>query len=236
MMGYRILAVHQDPALKSLVDRCSADSDFMLHSVNTGSLGLKGLKDDRPDLVLLESTLPDIDGLSWLRIARDTREGRDLPVIFLSQGPSEQAMAQAFSLGADDFIDAKSCDPRELSARVRASLRRRYQREDALSDVLESGPVRLDPARHSCRVRGKAKTLRPREFELLEILMRKAGRVLGRAYLLESVWGMSRLADTRTVDVTVSRLRAALGSRAGRWVETVERFGYRFREPSSVGR
>ena len=186
--------------------------------------------------MLLQCDLPDIDGLSWLRIVRDTREGRELPVMLLGQGVSEQVVAQAFGLGADDFIDARTCDPHEFSARVRVALRRRYQREDALGGVLESGPVRLDPARHSCRVRGRARTLRPREFELLEILMRKAGRVLGRAYLLESVWGMSRQADTRTVDVTVSRLRAALGRRAGRWVETVERFGYRFREPSSAGR
>ncbi|MFA5139268.1 MAG: response regulator transcription factor [Elusimicrobiota bacterium] len=235
-MGYRILAVHQDIALKGLVESCSADADFMIRSVNSGGLGLEELKGYKPDLVLLQSDLPDIDGLSWLKIARSSREGRDIPIMLLGRGPSEPVMAQAFSLGADDFVDAKACDPHEFSARVRVALRRRYQREDVLGDVLESGPVRLDPVRHSCRVRGKAKGLRPREFELLEILMRKAGRVLGRVYLLESVWGMSRLADTRTVDVTVSRLRAALGARAGRWVETVERFGYRFREPSSVGR
>ena len=79
-------------------------------------------------------------------------------------------------------------------------------------------------------LRGKRLRLRPREFELLEILMRKSGRVLSRRYLLESVWGMSGEADTRAVDVTISRLRQALGARASRWIETVERFGYSFRK------
>ena len=94
----------------------------------------------------------------------------------------------------------------------------------------------MDPGRHRCYVGGKEVELRPREFELLEILMRKAGRVLSRPYLLESVWGMSSAANTRAVDVTVSRLRKALGGKAGKWVESVEKFGYRLCDPDEISR
>ena len=132
-----------------------------------------------------------------------------------------------FELGADDYL-AKDVETAELTARLRAALRRRFERRDQLGSPMQIGPIRLDPGLHECRVRGQRRKLRPREFELLEILMRKSGRVLSRPYLLETVWGMSGNASTRAVDVGVSRLRRTLGRRAGNWIETVERFGYRF--------
>ena len=228
-MSYRILAIRSDPALERLLSACAQTGGYELRVVPTASQGLEVLLHRRPDLVVVELRLPDLDGLAWLQIIRQTKEGRGLPVIVASRRSSEEGMIQAFDLAADDYIAFGGCDEGEVSARIRAVLRRRYDVEELRSDVMERGPVALDPGRHVCRVRGKSVELRPREFELLEILMRKAGRVLNRAYLLEGAWGMSRTADTRAVDVTVSRLRRALGRRAGLRIETVARFGYRFR-------
>lgn len=230
-MAYDLLAIHQAPDLGALLDSCAVQAGCDVRSVRTGSQGMKELMSAPPDLVVVDMSLPDIDGLVWLHVLRQTKEGRDLPVIVTGARASEEGTAQAFELGADDFICRADCAPSEMLARLRAVLRRRYAREEALSDAISLGPVRLEPSRRRCRIRGKTKELRPREFEVLEILMRKAGRVLSRAYLLETVWGMNRLADTRTVDVTMSRLRKALGKRAGSWIETIERFGYRFRDP-----
>ena len=149
--------------------------------------------------------------------------GKDLPIIVLNDRKTDHSVAEAYRLGVDDYI-AKPCHPAEFLARMRAVLRRRFEREQFMGAEMTIGSVMLDPAHHQCLVRGKPVDLRPREFELLEILMRKVGRVLSRSYLLESIWGMSHTADTRTVDVAVSRLRKALGLRAGSWVETVERY------------
>ena len=235
-MGYRLLAVHQHDGLQRLLLSCSESCGVALESVRTGAQALRQVLDDPPDLVIVDVDLPDFDGLAWLEMLRRTREGRDLPAIIVSEKNVEERIVQAFANGADDFICYGTCDTLELQARLRAVLRRRFQREAQLSDGISLGSVTLDPSRHTCRVRGRSRDLRPREFELLEILMRKAGRVLSRPYLLETIWGMSHLADTRTVDVTVSRLRIALGKQAGRWIETVERFGYRFRDPDDARR
>lgn len=189
------------------------------------------MADKPPDMILIDIALPDIDGLMCLKLLRETKEALRTPIIILSEKYSEEGMAQAFDLGADDYVSYSDLDPKELTARMRTVARRRLERSEHIGVVLESGPILLDTVSHICKVRGATHELRPREFELLEILIRKAGRVLSRAYLLESVWGMSNQADTRAVDVTISRLRQALGRRAGKWVETVERFGYRFRSP-----
>jgi DNA-binding response OmpR family regulator len=137
-------------------------------------------------------------------------------------------VANAFDWGADDYI-LKGCQIPELLARIRAVLRRRFERAEPSGYAVARGPIALDPSRHECRVRKKIIALRPREFELLEILMRKAGRVLSRHYLLETVWGMNREAGTRAVDIGVSRLRQALGPHGSAWIETIPRFGYRCR-------
>jgi DNA-binding response OmpR family regulator len=187
------------------------------------------------DVALLDLDLPAAERLGWFRLLRRSEDGRRFPVVLASRQKSDAELAEAFELNADDYV-LKSSDARELLARLRSVLRRRFEKELHFDGVLSAGPVTLDKGRHVCRVRGKAVTLNPREFELLETLLGKAGRVLSRPYLLETVWGMSGSASTRSVDVAVSRLRKALGSRAGSWIETIERYGYRFRDPEDSAR
>ncbi|HAH07857.1 MAG TPA: DNA-binding response regulator [Elusimicrobia bacterium] len=232
-MGYRLLAISDDSAFCDLLRTCAAHGEHLLDISPTGTGAARLLAGSHADLAVLDMKLPDMDGMAWLGMARQTEAGAQLPVIVVSGKRVDSEVASAFELGAEDYV-LKSCDPMELGARIRAVLRRRFEREERLGGAMIIGPVELDPARHECRVRGSRVDLRPREFELLEILMRKAGRVLNRIYLLETIWGMSASANTRAVDVGVSRLRLALGRRAGRWVETVERFGYRFRTPDET--
>lgn len=228
-MGYKILVVGDADELGRMASDLAVHAGYSVTAAATGTEGMKVARADGADLVIVDADLPDMAGLAWVRMLRQTEEGREIPVLLSGRGKSEAEVAEAFDAGADDFI-AKPVRPEELSARLRAVLRRRFEREERLGYAMRLGPIVLDPACHECRVRGRPVALRPREFELLEILIRKAGRVLSRTYLLESIWGMSRQANTRAVDVGVSRLRRALGPRAARWIETVERFGYRFRK------
>ncbi|MBI4424082.1 MAG: response regulator transcription factor [Elusimicrobia bacterium] len=229
-MGYQLLAVGDDDWFLATVRAACAEADHDLHFVRTGAEAILELPRERHDLLLVDLQLPDVLGIAWLKMLRQTDLGRELPVMALTGARSDAEMADAYEWGADDYLE-KGLSAPELAARIRAVLRRRFERDEQAGASMKLGPFALDPARHELRVRGKALALKPREFELLEILMRKAGRVLSRAYLLEAIWGMSRLADTRAVDVGVSRLRRRLGPRAARWIETIERFGYRFRSP-----
>lgn len=233
-MAYRLLLVGDD---KPWADPVSGalNADYMVGRVTSAASALERINADGCDLVLLDCDSSAAEGMTWLKALRHTDAGKQLPVIAASARKTDDMVAQAFEWGADDFV-LKSVEPVELLARVRSVLRRRFEREASFGSAMTIGSVTLDPARHKCLVRSTPVKLNPREFELLELLMRKAGRVLSRAYLLETLWGMSRFANTRTVDVSVSRLRKALGARAGRWVETVERYGYRFKDPEEVGR
>jgi DNA-binding response OmpR family regulator len=226
-MPYNVIIVEGDAASGARLRAVAEEHGFVTRSLRKGAEALEVIRQEGADLVVLAGELPDMDRNSWLRVFRQADWGRDVAVVVSSESSTEAEVVSAFEGGADDFI-LNTCDPSELGARLRAVLRRRYERAEVYGEPMSGGPIVLDPARHECSVRGRLKRLRRREFELLEILMRKAGRVLSRSYLLESVWGMSRQADTRAVDVAISRLRQVLGSRAGRWIETLPGFGYRF--------
>ncbi len=233
---HRFLLISGDPAITGLVENCAGQGAWSLDTAPTGAQGFKAVLAAKPDLVIVDIAVPDMDGLAWLEILREMREGRDLPVMVVGAKLGPEQMARGFELGADDCVALHHCDPREFSARIRAVLRRRSPRAEQPAAPMKTGPVELDPGAHRCFVNGAEVALRPREFELLETLMRRAGRVLSRPYLLESVWGMASSADTRAVDVTVSRLRKALGKEAGAWIVSVERFGYRFSDPGGFQR
>ena len=233
-MSYRLLLVSADSRWADSVKRACAAQPISWEQTPSLSAAWGRLFENEADLALLDLDLPAAERLGWLRTLRAADAGGRLPVV-LAGVRSEDELAEAFELGADDCV-AKNCDDAELLARVKAVLRRRFERALVQEGVLAGGDVALDLSRRVCRVRGKPLSLNPREFELLEALLRRQGRVLTRPYLLETVWGMSARATTRSVDVCVSRLRKALGSRAGRWIETVERYGYRFRDPADSPR
>lgn len=231
-MAFGILCISEDSQWLSSASFTALRAEYGVEAVQAAERAVERLAQRQPDIALVDLAL---ESVGWLALLRQSEIGRGLPVIAVTARLDDDEAAAVLQAGADDYI-AKDCAPREFVARVRAVLRRYVEREQGWGSAMKVGAILLDTVRHRCEVRGRVVELRPREFELLDVLMRKAGRVLTRAYLLETVWGMSQFADTRTVDVGVSRLRKALGRQAGRWVETVERYGYRLRNPRDFSR
>lgn len=207
-------------------------NEFSVTSCSLAKDALEKVRTLKPDILVFSLDTPDIPGLTFLSVLRETELGKSLPVVALAGKRSEETVLRVFDLGVEDCLSTPF-DPRELVARCRTVMRRRYERGEHWASPLAIAGVEIDPSQRRCVAAGKRLTLRPREFALLEIFMRKAGRVLTRGYLLESVWGMSSSADTRAVDVMVSRLRRALGPESARLIETVSKLGYCFRPPGT---
>jgi two-component system, OmpR family, response regulator RegX3 len=183
----------------------------------------------RPALVLLDVMLPRITGID---VCRELRSRSQVPIIMVTARNAEIDAVVGLEVGADDYV-TKPFRLRELVARVRASLRRGRGDDAGVSqpdEVLEIGDVRLDAARHEVAVRGERVALPLKEFELLELLLANAGRVLTRDVLIDRVWGPNYYGDTKTLDVHVKRLRAKVEDDPGKpeRIVTVRGVGYRY--------
>jgi two-component system response regulator RegX3 len=170
-----------------------------------------------------------LPGLSGLEVCRQLRQRSDVPVIMLTAKDAEVDKVVGLEIGADDYV-TKPFSARELVARIRAVLRRRGEPEDVATAVLEAGPVRMDVDRHVVSVGGANVQLPLKEFELLEFLLRNAGRVLTRGQLIDRIWGSDYVGDTKTLDVHVKRLRAKLEPNPAepKHLLTVRGLGYKF--------
>jgi two-component system phosphate regulon response regulator PhoB len=193
----------------------------------SGRAALDALRRRRPDLLILDLMLPDVSGTELCRRLRADSEFASLPVLMLTAKADEVDRVVGFELGADDYV-TKPFSPRELALRVAALLRRSHATEDPRA-VLDHGPLRLDPARHRCWVNDGEISLTAKEFDLLQGLMTRPGRVFSREVLLELVWGSDITVTVRTIDTHLKRLREKLGA-AGELIETVRGVGYRFAE------
>lgn len=178
------------------------------------------------DLVLLDLMLP---GQSGTEVCRQLRQRSDVPIIMLTALDGEIDKVVGLELGADDYV-TKPYSSRELLARVRAVLRRRSDGGELSGPSVEAGPVRMDLDRHVVSVNGEHVPLPLKEFELLELLLRNAGRVLTRGQLIERVWGADYVGDTKTLDVHVKRLRGKIEPEPSlpRHLVTVRGLGYKF--------
>jgi two-component system response regulator RegX3 len=178
------------------------------------------------DIVLLDLMLP---GLSGTEVCRSLRAKSSVPIIMLTAKDAEIDKVVGLELGADDYV-TKPYSARELVARIRAVLRRGADGEPAEDSSLVAGPVRLDVDRHVVAVDGRPVALPLKEFDLLELLLRNAGRVLTRGQLIDRVWGADYVGDTKTLDVHVKRLRAKVEPDPAnpRHLLTVRGLGYKF--------
>jgi two-component system response regulator RegX3 len=222
-----ILVVEDEVALAETIAYNLRAEGFKVQLVHDGSLALARFREGKPDLVLLDIMLPGLDGLE---VCKRVRKESDVPVIMLTAKAREIDKVVGLEVGADDYI-AKPFGMMELIARVRALLRRTV-RPTVEDPVLARHGVQLDVSRHQVTVDGEVVSLRPKEFELLRMLMANAGRVVDRSTLLDAVWGEDEFIDTRTLDVHVRRLRQKLESDAGvpTRVLTVRGIGYKFAE------
>jgi two-component system response regulator RegX3 len=193
-----------------------------------GATALRLAHAERPDIVILDLMLPGLDGLEVCRQLRRDAQTRRVPIIMLTARGEEVDRVVGLELGADDYV-VKPFSPRELVARIRAVLRRGTESAELVPPTLEAGPVRMDVERHVVTVRGAEVALPLKEFELLEVLLRNAGRVLTRGQLIDRVWGSDYVGDTKTLDVHVKRLRAKLEENPGQPVHllTVRGLGYK---------
>jgi two-component system response regulator RegX3 len=222
----RILVVEDEESFSDALSFLLRREGFEVSIAGTGPDALTEFDRTGADLVLLDLMLP---GLSGTEVCRAIRAKSQVPVIMLTAKDGEVDKVVGLEIGADDYV-TKPFSSRELVARIRAVLRRRGDAEPAAPAAVEAGPVRMDVERHVVTVNGAGVTLPLKEFELLEFLLRNAGRVLTRGQLIDRVWGSDYVGDTKTLDVHVKRLRSKIepDPASPKHLLTVRGLGYKY--------
>ena len=204
---------------------------FRVRVARDGLEALEVFDASRPDLVLLDVMLPRMSGVD---VCRELRTKSRVPIVMVTAKASEIDTVVGLEVGADDYV-TKPYRLRELVARMRAVLRRAPPEEESetSADILEVGDVRLDPERHEVVVRGEEIAMPLKEFEVLELLLDNAGRVLTRETLIDRVWGPHYVGDTKTLDVHIKRLRAKVEEDPSHptRITTIRGLGYRYEKP-----
>jgi two-component system, OmpR family, response regulator RegX3 len=223
----RVLIVEDEPDLADPLAYLLRREGYEVEIAEDGPAALGAYRDRGTDIVLLDLMLP---GMSGTEVCRQIRSTSKVPIIMLTAKDSEVDIVVGLELGADDYV-TKPYSSRELLARMRAVLRRLAQVEADLEDhVLDGGRVVLDIDRHTVAVDGREIAMPLKEFELLEVLMRNAGRVLTRGQLIDRVWGTDYFGDTKTLDVHIKRIRSRIEKHPSdpSMLMTVRGLGYRF--------
>lgn len=223
----RVLVVEDEESFSDALSYMLRREGFDAVVASTGPEALAEFDRGGADIVLLDLMLP---GLPGTEVCRQLRSRSGVPIIMLTAKDGEIDKVVGLELGADDYV-TKPYSARELVARIRAVLRRRGESVDpaGAEAVLEAGPVRMDVERHVVALDGEPVALPLKEFDLLEFLLRNAGRVLTRAQLIDRVWGSDYVGDTKTLDVHVKRLRAKLEPDPAnpKYLLTVRGLGYK---------
>jgi two-component system, OmpR family, response regulator RegX3 len=227
-----ILVVDDEESYRDALSVALEREGFRVALAADGQEALDQFETTRPSLVLLDVMLPRISGVD---VCRDLRSRSRVPIIMVTARSAEIDAVVGLEVGADDYV-SKPFRLRELIARVRAALRRSSEGEtldEATDEVLEVGDVRLDAGRHEVFVRGDPVAFPLKEFELLELLLANAGRVLTRDVLIDRIWGPNYFGDTKTLDVHVKRLRAKVEDDPSTptRVVTIRGVGYRYEKP-----
>ncbi len=222
----RILLVEDEESISDPLAYLLGKEGYDVTVAADGLQALAEFDSHGADLVLLDLMLP---GASGTEVCRQLRSKSKVPIIMLTAKDSEIDKVVGLELGADDYV-TKPYSSRELLARIRAVMRRNTESSDIDDGVLEAGGVRIDVERHVASVRGTELALPLKEFELLEMLVRNAGRVMTRGQLIDRIWGQDYVGDTKTLDVHVKRLRAKIEETPSepKLLVTVRGLGYKF--------
>ncbi len=228
-MPKRIAIVEDEAELAALIEYNLSRHGYQSQILSGSHDTLKGLEQFRPDLILLDIMLPEVDGFELCRHIRQSASLGRTPVVFLTARSDEVDRVLGLEIGGDDYM-TKPFSPRELVARVKAHLRR--EELDAGPGSQDIGPFRLDRTGRRVLLRGKELELTSTEFNLLEFFLMHPGHAYSRDQLLEAVWGRQNFVTPRTVDVHVRRLREQIEEQPDnpRHLTTVRGFGYRFEE------
>jgi two-component system response regulator RegX3 len=222
-----VLVVEDEESFSDALSYMLRKEGFEVSVAATGTSALTEFDRTGADIVLLDLMLPEMSGSE---VCRQLRLRSHVPIIMVTARDSEIDKVVGLEIGADDYV-TKPYSPRELVARIRAVLRRNAGDVTELTPpTLSAGPVRMDVERHVVSVSGAAVPLPLKEFELLEMLLRNAGRVLTRGQLIDRVWGADYVGDTKTLDVHVKRLRSKIEPEPStpRYIVTVRGLGYKF--------
>ena len=222
----KILVVEDEASFSEALEFLLGKEGFSVVTADTGTDALKKFEQGGIDLVLLDLMIPEVSGTE---VCRQIRAKSRVPIIMLTAKDSEVDKVVGLEIGADDYV-TKPYSSRELVARIRAVLRRNSGDSiDSESGLMTVGPVRMDVDRHQVAVNGIPVSLPLKEFELLEFLMRNAGRVLTRMQLIDRVWGSDYVGDTKTLDVHIKRLRAKIETDPANptLIQTVRGLGYK---------
>ncbi len=224
-MGTKILVVDDESGICDLLKIYFEKEGYEVKSANDGVEGLSFFKTYEPDLVLLDIMLPKKDG--W-QVCREIREISSKPVIMITAKGDVFDRVLGLELGADDFV-VKPFDMKELSARVKAVLRRSTNNNQSNDETIKFDNIEISYEKYELKLKGKVVEIPPKELQLLYFLASNFNRVFTRDQLLDKVWGFDYLGDSRTVDVHVKRLREKLEGVSDKWVlKTVWGVGYKF--------
>jgi DNA-binding response OmpR family regulator len=229
-MARTILVVDDEPTLRETLAEALEMDGFRVLTAADGREALSRFREHQPDLVVLDLMLPELSGIEVCRIIR-AESG--VPIVMITAKSSELDKVVGLELGADDYV-TKPFSLRELTARIRSLLRRTEQLGEAPAALIELGALTVDLAGHRLLRDGERVSVKPKVFELLAYLLRHPGQVLSREQLLEHVWGYDYAGETRTVDVHVHWLRAAIEPAPAEpiYLHTVRGIGYVFRRPA----
>lgn len=231
-----ILLIEDDPIIQELVKFNLEREGFEVLVAGDGRNGLEIVKRRKPDLILLDLMLPEVDGYQVCKVLRADADTHDLPIIILSARGEEVDKVLGLELGADDYV-TKPFSTRELLARIRVRLRdeRRIRPSEQINDKIIWGELEIWPGSYIVTLSGKSLNLTVKEFQLLHILASHPYQVFSREHLLEKIWGYTVNGDTRTVDVHVSTLRNKLRP-LDNVLESIRGIGYRFTSPNGGGK
>ena len=228
-MSATILVVEDEPQVQELVAVNLEHAGHRVKRAATASEAETSIREELPDVLILDWMLPDESGVSLTRRLRENERTRELPILMLTARAMEADKISGLEAGADDYL-TKPFSPKELAARIKAVLRRRAPQ--LADDAIEVDGLRLDPAAKRVTAKGKIIELAPTEFRLLHFLMTHPERIYSRTQVLDFVWGDHVFIEERTVDVHIRRLRKALEpSGHDRLIDTVRGSGYGFRKP-----
>ena len=222
----KVLVVEDEESFSEAISFMLRKEGYEVAVAADGNAAVAEFDQNGADIVLLDLMLP---GLSGTEVCREIRKRSKVPVIMVTAKDSEIDKVVGLELGADDYV-TKPFSSRELIARIKAVLRRSGEIAEDNSDVIEIGPIRIDVERHAVSVNGEPVKLPLKEFDLLLMLMRNAGRVLTRGQLIDRIWGSDYVGDTKTLDVHIKRIRAKIEENPANpsHILTVRGLGYKF--------
>ena len=228
MADEKVLIVDDEEHIVELLQFNLVNAGYKVITANNGLDALKKVKENKPDLLLLDLMLPGMDGLDVCKEIKRDKETSKTSIIMLTAKSEELDKILGLELGADDYI-TKPFSIRELLARVKAVLRRSSS-DEISEEIYEIGRLKVDFERHEVLINNEKVELTLKEFELLEILIKNKGKILRRETLLDKVWGYEYIGETRTVDVHIRYLRKKVedDDKNPKFIETISGVGYRF--------